>query len=84
MWSGVPFRAGGNASIHDRVQLVLSMDNVNTGVSGGESLNGVAEPGRDLLEIDVFDGTKSLRAKNCCNSNARSKAADRSVRPTLP
>src|SRR6266576_819564 len=52
-----------------RVQLVLSADNMNTKVSGRESLNGAAEPGRDLLEIDVFDGTKSVRAKNRCNAN---------------
>jgi hypothetical protein len=37
---------------------------MNASVSGRESWNGVAEPGRDLQEIDVFDGTKSLRAKN--------------------
>jgi hypothetical protein len=36
---------------------------MNASVSGRESLNGAAEPGRDLLEIDVFDGTKSARAK---------------------
>jgi hypothetical protein len=29
-----------------RVQLVLSVDNMNAGVSGRESLNGAAEPGR--------------------------------------
>ena len=28
-----------------RVQLVLSVDNMNTSVSGRESLNGAAEPG---------------------------------------
>jgi hypothetical protein len=37
-------------------------------VSGREPLNGVAEPGRDLLEIDVFDIRKSVRANNRCNS----------------
>ena len=42
---------------------------MNTSVSGRESLNGAAEPGRDLLEIDVFDGTKSVRAKNRCNAS---------------
>ena len=46
-----------------------SVDNMNASVSGRESLNGVAEPGRDLLEIDVFDGTKSVRAKDRCNAN---------------
>jgi hypothetical protein len=53
-----------------------SVDNMNTGVSGRESLNGVAEPGRDLLEIDVFDGRKSVRAKNRCNGR-RLETADR-------
>jgi hypothetical protein len=48
-------------------QLVLSVDNVNASVSGRESLNGAAEPGRDLLEINVFDDTKSMRAKNRCD-----------------
>ena len=42
---------------------------MNTCVSGRESLNGAAEPGRDLLEIDVFDGTKSVRAKYRCNAS---------------
>jgi hypothetical protein len=52
-----------------RVQLVLSVDNMSASVSGRESLNGAAEPGRDLLEIDVDDGTKSVRAKNRCNTS---------------
>jgi hypothetical protein len=42
---------------------VLSVDNMNACVSWRESLNGVAEPGCDLLEIDVFDSNKSVRAK---------------------
>jgi hypothetical protein len=54
-------------AIDDRVPLVLSVDNMNASVSGRESLNGAAEPGRDLLEMDVFDGTKSVRAMNRCN-----------------
>jgi hypothetical protein len=58
------------------VQLVLSVDNMNASVSGRESLNGAAEPGRDLLEIDVFDGTKSVRAQNRCNAR-RLETADR-------
>ena len=41
---------------------------MNAGVSGRESMNGVAEPGRDLLEADVFEVTKSTRAKNRCNA----------------
>ncbi len=40
---------------------MLGVDNMEAGVSGRESLNRVAEPGRDLLEIEVFDGTKSVR-----------------------
>src|ERR1700677_2989728 len=55
-------------AIDDRVQLVLSVDNMNARVSGRESLNGAAEPGRDLLETDVYDGTKSVRAKNRCHA----------------
>jgi len=54
-WTGFVFEP-----IDDRVQLVFSVDNMNAKVSGRESLNGAAEPGRDLLEIDVFDGTKSV------------------------
>src|SRR5947209_930358 len=42
---------------------------MNASVSWRESLNGAAEPGRDLLEIDVFDGTISVRAKNRCNAS---------------
>jgi hypothetical protein len=49
---------------------------MNTSVSGRESLNGAAEPGRDPLEIDVFEGTKSVRAKNRCNAS-RLETADR-------
>ena len=49
--------------------LVLSVDNMKTSLSGREPLNGAAEPGRDLLEIDVFDVTKSVRTKNRCNAS---------------
>jgi hypothetical protein len=59
-----------------RVQLVPSVDNMNASESGRESLNGAAKPGGDLLEIDVYDGTKSVRAKNRCNTN-RLETADR-------
>ena len=55
---------------------MLSVNNMNTSVSGRESLNGVAEPGRDLLEIGVFDVTKSVRAKNRCDAS-RIETADR-------
>jgi hypothetical protein len=48
---------------------------MNAKVSGRESLNGTGEPGRDLLEIDVFDGTKSVRAKNRCNASRLETAA---------
>ena len=41
--------------------LVLSVNNMKTSLSGREPLNGAAEPGLDLLEIDVFDATKSVR-----------------------
>ena len=60
----------------DRVQLLLGVDNMNASVPRRESLNGAAEPGRDLLEIYVFDGTKSVRAKNRCNAS-RLETADR-------
>jgi hypothetical protein len=63
------FRVLAVSSGDDRVQLVLGVDNTNAKVSGGESLNGVAEPGRDFLETDVFDGTKSVRAKKRCNAS---------------
>ena len=53
-----------------------SVDNMNTSVSGRKSLNGAAEPDGDLLEIDVFDGRKSVRAKNRCNAS-RIETADR-------
>src|SRR6266496_5717763 len=56
--------------------LVLSVDNMKTSLSGREPLNGAAEPGPDLLEIDIFDVTKSARAKNRCNA-MRSETADR-------
>ena len=58
------------------IQLVLSVDNMNTKVSGRQSVNAAAEPGRDLLEIDVFDGRESVRAKNRCNAS-RFETADR-------
>src|SRR5262252_9860164 len=35
--------------------LVLRVDNMKTSLSGREPLNAVAEPGPDLLEIDIFD-----------------------------
>ena len=49
--------------------LVLGVDNMKTSLCGREPLNRAAEPGRDLLEIDVFDVTKSVRAKNRCNAS---------------
>jgi hypothetical protein len=42
---------------------------MKTSLSGREPLNGATEPGRDLLEIDVFDVTKSVRAKNHSNAS---------------
>jgi hypothetical protein len=56
---------------------VFSVDNMNASVFWRESLNGAAEPGRDLLEIDVFDRTKSVRAKN--RSTARVNEFETSV-----
>jgi len=50
------------------VQLVLSVDNMKASVSGRESWNSAAEPGHDLLEIDVFEVTELVRAKNRCNA----------------
>ena len=49
--------------------LVLSVDNMKTSLSGREPLNCAAESGRDLLEIDVFDVSKAVRAKNRCNAS---------------
>ena len=51
-----------------RIQLVFGVDNMKAGVSGCEALDRVAEPGVYLLESDVFDGTKSVRAKKRCNA----------------
>jgi hypothetical protein len=42
---------------------------MKTGPAGREALNGVAEPGLDLLETDVFDGRKSVGVKNCCHAS---------------
>lgn len=55
-------------AIDDRVQLVFRVDNMNTKVAGRKSMNGAAEPGRDLLKIDIFDVTKSMRSKDHCNA----------------
>ena len=52
-----------------RVPSVLSVDNMNAKVSGRESLNGAAKSGRDLPVIDVFEVTKSVRAKNRGNAS---------------
>jgi len=54
---------------------VLGVDNMNARVSRRKSLNGAAEPGRELLEIDIFDGTKSVRANNRCNASRLKTAA---------
>jgi len=59
-----------------RFQLVLSVDNMMASVSRRESLNGAAEPGRDLRETYVFEGTESVRAKNRCNAS-RLETAER-------
>ena len=58
-----------SASIFRPGWLVLGVDHMKTGLSGRKPLNGAAEPGRDLLETDVFDVTKSVRAKDRCNAS---------------
>src|SRR5262245_21212972 len=58
--------------------LVLGVDNMKIKLSGREPLNGAAEPGRDLLEIDVFDVREPVRTKKRCNA-CRLETAD----PTL-
>jgi hypothetical protein len=37
---------------------------MKAGVPGCQPVNGVAESGHDLLEVDVFDVAKSVRMKN--------------------
>jgi hypothetical protein len=51
---------------------------MNTSVSGREPLNGAAELGRHLLEIGVFDGTKSVRAKNPAMPGGAQRLTERS------
>jgi hypothetical protein len=63
-------------SLQYRSEPSASVDNMNASVSGRESLNAAAKPGRDLLETDVFDGTKSVRAQNRSNAS-RLETADR-------
>jgi hypothetical protein len=48
---------------------VLCVDKVKAGVAGREALDGVAESGGDLLEIDVFDGAKAVRAEKRCKAS---------------
>ena len=48
---------------------MLRMDDMKAGLARREPLNVTAEPGRDLLETDIFDVTKSVRAKNCRNAS---------------
>ena len=59
--------------------LALSVDNMKTSLSGREPLNGAAESGPDLLEIDVFDGTKSVRAKHCRDASRLEAAGPRFI-----
>jgi hypothetical protein len=42
---------------------------MKTSASGREPLDELAEPRSDLLEADVFDVTKSVRAKNRCDAS---------------
>jgi hypothetical protein len=37
---------------------------MKAGLSGREPLNGAAEPGGDLLEVEVLDVAKSVRPKD--------------------
>jgi hypothetical protein len=68
---GHPFRV----TNYDRVMplfaawLVHSVDYMKASLSGREPVNRVAEPGPDLLEIDVFEVTKSVEAKNRFHAN---------------
>lgn len=55
---------------------------MSTEVSGRESLNGAAEPGRDLLKTDVFDGMESVRAKSRRNAGGL-ETADRTFTSLL-
>jgi len=55
---------------------------MHASVPGREPLNGVAEPGRDLLETGVFDDTKPVLAKNRCNAG-RLEAAGRTFTNSL-
>ena len=48
---------------------MLRMDDMNAGLSRREPLNVTAKPGRDLLETDIFNVAKSVRAKNRCNAS---------------
>ena len=48
---------------------MLRMDDMNAGLSRREPLNVTAEPGRDILETNIFDVTKSVRAKNRSNAS---------------
>jgi hypothetical protein len=52
---------------------------MKTSLSGREPLNGAAEPGHDLLEIDVFDVIKSVRAKKRSNANWLETAGPRFI-----
>ena len=62
----------------DRVQLAFSVDDMKAGVSGRETVNGGAEPGRDLRIIDVFDGTKSMGAKKRSMPAGSNRLSERS------
>ena len=55
-------------SDREKIELAFSVDNMKTSVSGRKPLNAAAEPGPDLLEIGIFDVTKSVGAKNPCHA----------------
>ena len=48
---------------------MLRVDDMDPGLPRRKPLNVTAEPGRDLLEADVFDVTKSVRTKNRGNAS---------------
>src|SRR6516162_1604469 len=49
--------------------LMFRMEDMNAGPSRRQPTNVRAEPGRELLETNLFDLTKSVRAKNRCNAS---------------
>src|SRR5262249_3390950 len=46
----------------------LRMDDMNASLSRRKPLDVPAEPGCDLLETNIFNVAKSVRANHCCNA----------------